>query len=66
MDLESVQKLDEEDPLAEKRKKFLLPKGKKIFLDGNSLGPLTLVANEGLSKLSTNNGAMISSQLEPS
>ena len=43
MDLESVQKLDEEDPLAEKRKEFLLPK-EKIYLDGNSLGPLTLVA----------------------
>ena len=34
MDLESVQKLDEEDPLAEKRKEFLLPK-EKIYLDGN-------------------------------
>ena len=43
MDLESVQKLDAEDSLAEKRKEFLLPK-EKIYLDGNSLGPLTLVA----------------------
>ena len=43
MDLKSVKKLDAEDPLAEKRKEFFLPK-EKIYLDGNSLGSLTLVA----------------------
>lgn len=43
MDLGSVRKLDAKDPLAKKREEFFLPK-EKIYLDGNSLGPLTLVA----------------------
>ncbi|NKB33053.1 MAG: kynureninase [Pseudomonadales bacterium] len=43
MDLDAIRQLDAEDPLAEKRNEFFLPK-EKIYLDGNSLGPLTLVA----------------------
>ena len=43
MDLETVKKLDTKAPLAKKREEFFLPKD-KIYLDGNSLGPLTLVA----------------------
>ncbi|MBM87252.1 MAG: kynureninase [Gammaproteobacteria bacterium] len=43
MDLETVKKLDTKDPLAKKREEFFIPKD-KIYLDGNSLGPLTLVA----------------------
>lgn len=43
MDLELIRQLDNEDPLASKRDEFFLPK-EKVYLDGNSLGPLTLVA----------------------
>jgi kynureninase len=37
--LERVQQLDEDDPLAELRRRFDLPHG-IVYLDGNSLGPL--------------------------
>lgn len=45
MNLESIRELDSTDPFAEKRKAFFLPLN-KIYLDGNSLGPLTLVAKQ--------------------
>jgi kynureninase len=42
---ERVRELDNADPFAENRKAFFLPLN-KIYLDGNSLGPLTLVAKQ--------------------
>ena len=40
-----IESLDANDPLAEKRKEFLLPKD-TVYLDGNSLGPLTKHAKQ--------------------
>ena len=45
MRLEVVKALDSADPFAEVRKAFSIPVN-KIYLDGNSLGPLTLVAKQ--------------------
>ena len=45
MRLEVIKELDSADPFAEVRKAFSIPVN-KIYLDGNSLGPLTLVAKK--------------------
>ena len=45
MRLEVIKALDSADPFAEVRKAFSIPVN-KIYLDGNSLGPLTLVAKQ--------------------
>ena len=45
MRLEVIKELDSADPFAEVRKAFSIPVN-KIYLDGNSLGPLTLVAKQ--------------------
>lgn len=45
MRLEVIKALDNADPFAEVRKAFSIPVN-KIYLDGNSLGPLTLVAKQ--------------------
>ena len=45
MRLEVIKALDSADPFAEVRKAFSIPVN-RIYLDGNSLGPLTLVAKQ--------------------
>ncbi len=45
MNLQDVQALDANDPLAHKRSEFLLP-ADTIYLDGNSLGCLTVAARD--------------------
>ncbi len=42
---DSIQQLDVNDPLADKRQLFLLP-DEKIYLNGNSLGPLSIAARD--------------------
>lgn len=45
MNYNEVKELDRNDPIARKRKEFLLPKN-RIYLDGNSLGALPVVAQQ--------------------
>jgi len=45
MRLEGIKELDSADPFADVRKAFSIPVN-RIYLDGNSLGPLTLVAKQ--------------------
>ena len=45
MRLEGIKELDSADPFADVRKAFSFPVN-RIYLDGNSLGPLTLVAKQ--------------------
>lgn len=40
---DDIERMDAQDPLANKQKEFYLPDN-KVYLDGNSLGPLPLVA----------------------
>ena len=47
MDLAAAERLDTVDPLNDKRDAFLLPTG-VIYLDGNSLGPLSKAARAAI------------------
>lgn len=48
--IEQVRNLDVDDVLSHKRAEFLLP-AETIYLDGNSLGPLTVNAKERIAKV---------------
>lgn len=45
MNYSDIQEFDKNDPLARKREQFLLPKD-RVYLDGNSLGALPVVAQQ--------------------
>lgn len=54
-----IEALDAEDPLASRRAEFLIPEG-VIYLDGNSLGPLTARARDRIASAVTDEwGAML-------
>lgn len=42
---DDIERMDAQDPLAKKREEFYLPSN-KVYLDGNSLGPLPLAAKQ--------------------
>lgn len=50
MNQQDIQKLDRDDPLANKRQAFELPKD-SIYLDGNSLGPLPKVVKSRVAEV---------------
>jgi kynureninase len=56
MTRDEARALDRADPLARFREQFVLP-DRVIYLDGNSLGPLTAASRDASSTARSGNGA---------